>query len=41
MTEPGTDLVFRGDAHWRQPFAEFETGLQIFNVDARVVILTI
>lgn len=33
-------LVIRGHAHWRQPFAEYENGLQVLNVDARVVILT-
>ena len=34
-------LVIRGHAHWDQPFAEFEDGLQILNVDARVVVLTV
>lgn len=33
-------LVIRGHAHWKQPFAEFENGLQVLNVDARAVILT-
>ncbi|HUQ70165.1 MAG TPA: metallophosphoesterase [Planctomycetaceae bacterium] len=33
-------LVIRGHAHWDQPFVEFPSGLQVLNVDARVVILT-
>lgn len=33
-------LVIRGHAHWQQPFAEFSHGLQVLNVDARVVVLT-
>jgi len=33
-------LVIRGHAHWDQPFVEYPCGLQILNVDARVVILT-
>jgi len=33
-------LVIRGHAHWKQPFVEFENGLQVLNVDARIVILT-
>lgn len=40
LCESGMGLVIRGHAHWPQPFAEFESGLQILNVDARVVILT-
>ena len=33
-------LLIRGHAHWGQPFAEYANGLQIVNVDARVVVLT-
>jgi Icc protein len=33
-------LTIRGHAHWDEPFAEFPSGLQVLNVDARVVILT-
>lgn len=33
-------LAIRGHDHWPQPFAQFSSGLQILNVDARVVILT-
>lgn len=33
-------LIIRGHTHWDEPFAECSTGLQILNVDARVVILT-
>jgi len=33
-------LVIRGHKHWAEPFAQFPGGLQILNVDARVVILT-
>ena len=40
LIESGVGLVIRGHSHWDQPFAEFETGLQILNVDARVVVLT-
>jgi hypothetical protein len=32
-------LVIRGHAHWEKPLAEFSNGLQVLNVDARVVIL--
>jgi 3',5'-cyclic-AMP phosphodiesterase len=32
-------LVIRGHAHWNQPLAELANGLQVLNVDARVVIL--
>lgn len=35
-----TGLVIRGHTHWDQPLAEFASGLQILNVDARVVVLT-
>ena len=31
-------LVVRGHAHWKDPFAEFECGLQVLNVDARLVV---
>lgn len=33
-------LVIRGHKHWAEPFAQFPSGLQVLNVDARVVILT-
>jgi len=33
-------LVVRGHAHWQEPFAEFACGLQVLNVDARIVVLT-
>ncbi len=33
-------LVIRGHAHWENPLVETANGLQILNVDARVVILT-
>ncbi|MDX1929145.1 MAG: hypothetical protein SFV81_21640 [Pirellulaceae bacterium] len=32
-------LVIRGHAHWETPLVELATGLQVLNVDARVVIL--
>ncbi len=32
-------LIIRGHAHWKQALAELPTGLQILNVDARVVVL--
>jgi Icc-related predicted phosphoesterase len=40
LQEAGMGLVIRGHAHWPQPFAEFDNGLQVLNVDARVVVLT-
>jgi 3',5'-cyclic-AMP phosphodiesterase len=33
-------LVIRGHKHWAEPFTQLPGGLQILNVDARVVILT-
>lgn len=33
-------MAIRGHAHWPDPFAQFPGGLQVLNVDARVVILT-
>lgn len=33
-------LVIRGHKHWDVPFAQYPTGLQVLNVDKRVVILT-
>lgn len=39
LGESGARLVIRGHAHWSQPFAEFDSGLQVLNVDARVVVL--
>jgi Icc-related predicted phosphoesterase len=33
-------LVIRGHAHWDNPLIQFDNGLQVLNVDARVVILT-
>jgi len=35
----GLGLVVRGHKHWERPLAELPCGLQILNVDARVVIL--
>ena len=32
-------LVIRGHAHWEKPLAEIANGLQVLNVDARVVLL--
>jgi len=32
-------LVIRGHAHWRQPLAQLAGGVQVLNVDARVVVL--
>ncbi len=40
LIESGMGLVIRGHAHWDQPFAEFPSGLQVLNVDGRVVVLT-
>lgn len=36
----GIGLLIRGHKHWETPVAELPCGLQILNVDARVVILT-
>jgi 3',5'-cyclic-AMP phosphodiesterase len=33
-------LVIRGHTHWDQPMAELQNGLQVLNVDSRVVLLT-
>lgn len=33
-------LVIRGHKHWSNPFAQFPCGLQVINVDARVVVIT-
>ena len=33
------ELVVRGHAHWDEPFVELDGGVQVLNVDARVVIL--
>ena len=33
-------LVICGHTHWDRPFVDFECGLQVLNVDARVVVLT-
>jgi Icc-related predicted phosphoesterase len=33
-------LVIRGHKHWPHPLAQFPSGLQVLNVDKRVVILT-
>lgn len=33
-------LVVRGHSHWDNPLIQFDNGLQVLNVDARVVILT-
>ena len=40
LEEEPPGLVVRGHSHWENPFAEFPSGLQVLNVDARVVILT-
>ncbi|HUG68117.1 MAG TPA: metallophosphoesterase [Pirellulaceae bacterium] len=32
-------LVVRGHVHWNEPFVELDGGVQVLNVDARVVIL--
>jgi Icc protein len=40
LTASGIELVIRGHAHWDHPFAELSSGLQVLNVDARVVVLT-
>lgn len=32
-------LIIRGHSHWPQPLAELNSGLQVLNVDARVVVL--
>lgn len=37
----GIGLAIRGHKHWDNPLAELPCGLQILNVDARVVILTL
>ena len=34
-----TPLVVRGHAHWNEPFVELDGGVQVLNVDSRVVIL--
>jgi len=34
-------LVIRGHAHWDDPFFQHSSGLQVLNVDARIVILTL
>lgn len=36
----GIGLVVRGHKHWDSPLAELPCGLQILNVDSRVVVLT-
>jgi 3',5'-cyclic-AMP phosphodiesterase len=40
LQEEPPGLVIRGHSHWANPFAEFPCGLQVLNVDARVVVLT-
>lgn len=40
LQEEPPGLVIRGHSHWSNPFAEFSCGLQVLNVDARVVVLT-
>lgn len=40
LQEEPPGLVIRGHSHWLNPFAEFSCGLQVLNVDARVVVLT-
>lgn len=40
LEESQNALVIRGHSHWDDPFVQFNNGLQVLNVDARVVILT-
>lgn len=40
IKERRPQLVIRGHAHWKHPFAELAGGVQVVNVDARVVVLT-
>lgn len=40
VADSGIGLLIRGHKHWESPLAELPCGLQILNVDARVVILT-
>jgi 3',5'-cyclic-AMP phosphodiesterase len=35
----GPSLVVRGHAHWNQPLVELAGGVQVLNVDARVVVM--
>ena len=39
LVDAGARLIIRGHAHWDQPFVELPDGMQILNVDARVVVL--
>ena len=39
MTSLSLPLVVRGHAHWENAIAELQNGIQVLNVDARVVIL--
>ena len=40
LDESQVGLVIRGHKHWSEPLAEFPNGLQVLNVDCRVVVLT-
>ncbi len=40
MSHDNSCLIIRGHKHWDSPFAQLSCGLQILNVDSRVVILT-
>ena len=40
MSRDNSCLIIRGHKHWDSPLAQLSCGLQILNVDARVVILT-
>ncbi len=40
LEESQDALVIRGHSHWDDPFIQFNNGLQVLNVDARIVVLT-
>lgn len=40
LTRAATPLVVCGHVHWEQPLAQLPGGVQVLNVDARVVVLT-
>lgn len=40
LEQCATRLVIRGHKHWPHPLAQFPSGLQVLNVDKRVVIFT-
>jgi hypothetical protein len=39
IDQSGRPLVVRGHAHWPEPLVELASGVQVLNVDARVVVL--